>query len=92
MKSSSMIFSTYVSRLLTEKGISTEYTLEIPSDGLFGNHFVPLSVVIEFIESLDVQTQHHIKETLIRIDFSNGNILHYLEFLTKGMVKVQFTQ
>ena len=84
-------FRNYLTTLLKEKGISLEHTFEIPSDSLFGNHLVPMEVVLEFIESLDNQTQSKIKETLVLIDFKNGNVLHYMEYITKGMVQLKFS-
>ncbi len=87
----STTFRNYLTLLLKEKGISLQHTFEIPSDSLFGNHFVPMEVVLEFIESLDNQTQSKIKETLVLIDFKNGNVLHYMEYITKGMVQLKFS-
>lgn len=87
----STTFRNYLTLLLKEKGISLQHTFEIPSDSLFGNHFVPMEVVFEFIESLDNQTQSKIKETLVLIDFKNGNVLHYMEYITKGMVQLKFS-
>ena len=77
----------YITTLLTEKGISMEHIFEIKSDGVFGNNYVPLEVLIEFIESLDRRLQDQIRLKLIRIDFNNGNVLHFLEYLTKMMVQ-----
>jgi len=87
----STTFRNYLTLLLKEKGISLQHTFEIPSDSLFGNHFVPMEVLLEFIESLDNQTQSKIKETLVLIDFKNGNVLHYMEYITKGMVQLKFS-
>lgn len=78
----------YLHTLLTEKGISDEHIFTIKSDSLYGNHIVPLDVLIEFIENLDPITQGKIRETLVKIDFRNGSILQYLEFLTKGMIQL----
>ena len=83
---------TMIRTLLSEKGISTEHTFEIKSEGMFGNHFVPIEVVIEFILSLDRPTQEQIVKTLVMIDFKNGNVLHFLEYITKGMVQLQFSE
>jgi hypothetical protein len=77
--------------MIIEKGISTEHTFEIKSESVFGGHFVPMEVLIEFISSLDKPTQEQILKTLIMIDFKNGNILHFLEYITKGMVQLQFS-
>ena len=76
----------YITTLLTEKGISLEHTFEIKSDGVFGNHFVPLAVLLEFIENLDRKLQDQIRVKLIKIDFHSGNVLHFLEYLTKMMI------
>ena len=80
----------YIRTLLEEKGISLNHTFEIESDGVFGNHYVPMEVLIEFIDSLSPTIQGQIKTKLVMIDFKNGNILHFLEYLSKGMVQVKF--
>lgn len=80
----------YLNTLIAEKGISAQHLFTIQSDSVFGDHFVPLEVVIEFISALDKQTQLHIKWTLVKIDFQNGDILQYLEYICKGMVQVNF--
>ena len=78
----------YLHTLLTEKGISDEHIFTIKSDSIYGSHIVPLDVLIEFIENLDPITQGKIRETLVKIDFRNGSVLQYLEFLTKGMIQL----
>jgi hypothetical protein len=82
----------YLETLLTEKGISLNHTFEVKSDSIFGNNYVPMEVVIEFIENLSPSIQEQIKKTLIQIDFKNGNVLHFLEYITKGMVELQNTE
>ena len=76
----------YITTLLNEKGISLEHTFEIESDGVFGNHYVPIAVLLEFIENLDKTLQDQIRVKLIKIDYHNGNVLHFLEYLTKMMI------
>lgn len=80
----------YLKTLLYEKGISMDHSFLIPSDNIFGNHIVPLDVVVEFVSSLDLDTQLNIKWTLVKIDFNNGDILSYLEYICKGMVNLKF--
>lgn len=82
----------YLETLLTEKGISLNHTFEVKSEGVFGNHFVPMEVVIEFIETLSPSVQEQIRKTLVKIDFKNGNVLHLLEYISKGMVELQFSE
>jgi hypothetical protein len=80
----------YIKTLLEEKGISLNHTFEIESDEVFGNHFIPMEVLIEFINNLSPIIQSQIKNKLVMIDFNNGNVLHFLEYLSKGMVQVKF--
>lgn len=87
-----MNISQYLITLLTEKGIYLGYNIRIKSDSVFGDHTIPLLVLIEFIENLDPNSQKKIRETLVRIDFQNGNILHFFKFLAEGMVKLKFTE
>ncbi|MCW5520189.1 hypothetical protein J1N09_10095 [Aureitalea sp. L0-47] len=82
----------YLTRLLSEKGIPMDHSFLIPSDSPFGNHLIPMDVVIEFISCLDLETQLQIKWRLVKIDFNNGDILHFLEYLCKGMVQLKFPQ
>ena len=82
----------YLETFLTEKGISLNHTFEVKSEGVFGNHFVPMEVVIEFIETLSPSVQEQIRKTLVKIDFKNGNVLHFLEYISKGMVELQFSE
>ena len=80
----------YLRTLLKEKGISEDYVFTIDKDDFWGHHIVQMEVVIEFISNLDPKTQNQIKETLVMIDFKNGDILHYLEFITSKMIDFQF--
>lgn len=72
----------YLHVLLQEKGIDPEDTLNI--DGHFN---LQVGMLIEFICSLPADIQKRIKNTIVKIDFSNGDILHYFKFLGKGMVQ-----
>ena len=83
---------TLLRTLLKEKGVPEDYTFEIQSDGSFGNHYVPMEVVIEFIDSLEPPLQYVIQRKLRTIDFRNGDILHFLQYITKGMVELQFSE
>ena len=80
----------YLRTLLNEKGISEDYVFSFDTDDFWGHHIIPMEVVIEFIDNLDPKTQKQIKDTLVMIDFKNGDILHYLEFITRKMIDYQF--
>lgn len=77
----------YLDRLLSEKGISPDHVFQIETNDIWGTHFVPLEVLVEFLTDLPKSYQDQIRKTLIQVDFVNGSVLHYLEHLTKGMIE-----
>ena len=71
----------YLVTLIEEKGQSVENTIKI--DGHFG---LTWEMLLDYIESAP-QYHKQIKETLVKIDFLNGDIFHYLTYLANGMIK-----
>ena len=74
----------YLNTLLSEKGISTEKVLEVEG-GEWGTNFIPVSTVGDFINNLDAQTQSKIKANFIKIDFYNGDVMNFINYIAKGM-------
>ena len=72
----------YLENLITEKGQDLENEV-IQIDGHFG---ITFEVLIEFIVSAK-QYHKQIRNTLVMIDFKNGDVFHYLKHLATGMVK-----
>lgn len=71
----------YLETLITEKGISLE--AEIKIDGHFG---LTWQMLVDFIaEAKDYHNE--IKTMLVKIDFLNGDVFHYLNHLANGMIK-----
>ena len=70
----------YLATLIEEKGRSVDDTINL--DGHFG---LTYQILIDFIQD---QTSYHkqIKDTLVMIDFKNGDVFHYLDHLAAGMV------
>ena len=75
-----MKISNYITTLIEEKGHSVDDTINL--DGHFG---LTYEMLIDFIQA---QTSYHkqIKDTLVMIDFKNGDVFHYLDHLAAGMV------
>ena len=75
-----MKISSYITTLIEEKGHSVDDTINL--DGHFG---LTYEMLIDFIQA---QTSYHkqIKDTLVMIDFKNGDVFHYLDHLAAGMV------
>ena len=71
---------TYLVNLIEEKGRNLDDAIEI--EGHFG---LTYEMLVDFIVSLP-QYHNQIQTTLVKIDFANGDVFHYLNHLAKGMV------
>ncbi len=71
----------YLTNLITEKGYSLDSTINL--DGHFG---LTYEMLVDFICEAK-QYHHQIRTTLVKIDFANGDVFHYLDHLAAGMVK-----
>jgi hypothetical protein len=80
-------FDKWIDVFLEEKGIAGTM-LEVEHSEM--THFVEYEVLIEFIKSLPKEQKNKIKETFVMIDFKNGDCLHFLNHLAKGMVSITF--
>jgi hypothetical protein len=78
-----MTFNKWLDTLIEEKGIDTEELFEV--DGPSGTNIMPALVVIEAIKSTSKQEQAAIKTTLVKIDFCNGDIMHYFKHLAGAL-------
>lgn len=77
-----MKIRTYLTNLITEKGVSIHADIII--EGHYGLTWMDL---INFIEPMPSQYHENIKDTLVKIDFHNGDVFHYLQHLAVGMIK-----
>ena len=78
-------FNEWFKLFLEEKEIDLDHDYDYEENGIW--HYIPLSVIIEFIKNLPEQYQEVIKEELIILDFMNGNLYHFFEYIGKGMVE-----
>jgi len=74
--------NSYLTALITEKGQSVE--TEIKRDGHIGLTWEHL---IEHCEGSSPDDQIKIMETCMKIDFGNGDVFHFLNYLVDGMIK-----
>ena len=75
----------YLNTLISEKNINIETMIEV--EGQSGTNFIPLGVIVEHIAIAPTHEQKQIKNTLIKIDFLNGDIMHFFTFLAKAIAR-----
>lgn len=70
----------YLTRLIEEKGKSVDDEIQI--EGHFG---LTYEMLVDFIAEMP-EYHESIKTTLVKIDFANGDVFHFLNHLAKGML------
>ena len=80
------LFTRWLDRFLSEKGIDPERVFEV--DGAqYGTNFIPVGVVVQHIKITSPAEQAKIKNVLVAIDFKNGDVYHFLNHLAKSLAK-----
>lgn len=82
-----MKFDKWLDVFLEEKGIE-DRMFEIEHEGMI--HLVEQEVLIDFIKSMPNEMKRKMKDQFVIIDFKNGDVVHYLNHLAKGMVVATF--
>ena len=75
-----MTFNKWLDTLIEEKKLDTESTCEVEGKE-WGWNLIPLGCVIEAIKSAPKNEQAAIKDTLVKIDFINGDVMHFFKHL-----------
>jgi outer membrane scaffolding protein for murein synthesis (MipA/OmpV family) len=76
----------YLVALITEKGRDINDEIQGLTNDVFGDVVgVEYETLIDFVVDMP-QLHKQIRDTLVMIDFKNGDVFHYLDFLANGMV------
>ena len=78
-----MKFTTWLNNFFEEKDIDMYRTFEFEIEG--ERHEMPVGCVYEAMLYANKAEQAKIKDTLVIIDFKNGDIYHYLAHLARGL-------
>lgn len=76
-------FAKWLETFLSEKGIDSEEILE--AEGPSGLNCIPVGCIVELACGAPKHEQAAIKTTLVKIDFHNDNIHHFLTHLAKAV-------
>jgi len=76
-------FNKWLDTLVSEKEIDTDLVLEV--EGASGTNYMPLSIVLDAIKNTTANEQAYIKDMLVRIDFTNGDIVRYFKHLAQAL-------
>ncbi len=80
-----MTFNKWLDTFIEEKGINLHQTFDV--EGRTGLNVIPYGVVIEHMKIAPKSEQASIKNMLVRIDFANGDVKHFLRHLGKAIAR-----
>ena len=78
-------FENWLDTFIEEKGIDLDKIIEIKTDG--NTHFFEIGNIVEHIKATSREEQEKIKDTIVKIDVDNGNVIDYFEHLAKGLAQ-----
>ena len=76
-------FTTWIDTFFQEKGIDTDAPIEV--EGAFGTNYMRVQNVIDAIKGTSSREQQQIKTTFVKIDFANGDPLHFVRHLAQAI-------
>jgi len=80
-------FNKWVSTFLEEKNLPFKsFTIEHNGE----QHIIDTDFIIDLIKNCSDAEQASIKNTIVKIDFNNGDVNHFFEHLATGYIKTNY--
>lgn len=79
-----MNFNKWLDTFVEEKGLDTEHQFEVEGPKM-GTNWIQLGCVLDVCKNTSAEEQKKIKDTIVTIDFHNGNVMHFFNYLAKGL-------
>ena len=77
----------YLETLVEEKGLDLEATIIEVEGENWGLNIIPLGAIVDFILTSGEANQKAVKNTLVKIDFANGDVMHFFKHVASFMAK-----
>ncbi len=78
-------FCDWLDRFVDEKGLDTSKPFKIVNNDKL--YEIPLEVVLTFMKDRPSAERWNFRNTLIKIDFLNGDVMAFFRYICKGMVR-----
>jgi len=79
-------FNKWLDTLVSEKELDRDHFFTKEGE-VWGMNIIPLSVVIDAAKNTSPAEQARIKDTLVRIDIANGDVMHFFDYLAGGLAQ-----
>lgn len=81
-------YERWFTAFIEEKGLNTAQNLYCTHNGSY--HIMELEQLLHIIKNSPTHEQKQIKIKLMQLDFFNGDIMHFLQFLFESYIKVNY--
>lgn len=81
-------FEKWLRTFIEEKGLNEGYIFEVEHQGTI--HFVEFDFLINVIVNSSKAEKEQIKRNIVMIDFKNGDVMHFFNYLASAYVKVNY--
>lgn len=81
-------FQRWIETFIEEKGLDLDHEFTIEHDGNI--HFLTLEFLVELMIKAPKNEQLQIKEKVVYIDFKNGDVMHFFNFLAGAYIKTNY--
>jgi hypothetical protein len=75
----------YLETLISEKGLDLEGTIIEVEGQDWGLNIIELGAVVDYIMASGPANQAQVKDTLVKIDFHNGDVMHFFKHVASFM-------
>ena len=79
-------FAKWLDTFVEEKQLDLEQTFAVEGPE-WGTNWIPLGVVVEAMKQTATSEQKMIRDTIVHIDFRNGDPMPFFKHLAKAMAK-----
>ena len=79
------IMRNYLETLISEKGLDLEGTIIEVEGQDWGLNIIELGAVVDYIMASGPANQAQVKDTLVKIDFHNGDVMHFFKHVASFM-------
>lgn len=78
-----MTFANWIKTFIEEKGISLSRMIEV--EGPSGLNMIPVECLMDAMIAAPAHEQAQIKTTIVKIDFANGDVMHFFNHLARAI-------
>jgi hypothetical protein len=78
-----MKFANWLDTFLKEKGVDLEQSFTV--EGKSGPNYMAVANVVDAMKFAPAHEQEKIKTTFVKIDFANGDVMHFIKHLAQAI-------